>query len=251
MTDYFKLKKRAGTGAKRKRSPAMTATIILMFLLIVLMITLAFFTSVDEVTNVFNAGNVDIVLTESEWKPADAQNIVPGTVLDKNPKITNNDEMDVYVFLKVTVPYDELKIENSTDQKGKAVFTGEVPLYKFVVTDEYGTDSFQDSFDNVQKVGKGWLLLSGYPTIDNVQKTYTYVYAHTQDNGRLLPLMKQHTTQYALFDKIRLMNFNEQQFDPQRDYSVRVEAYGIQTNFLKENNTTTTDPEEVWGIINR
>ena len=34
--------------------------------------------------------------------------------------------------------------------------------------------------------------------------------------------------------------------DPNRNYSIRVEAYGIQSNFLKENNTTTYDPEEVW-----
>ena len=34
--------------------------------------------------------------------------------------------------------------------------------------------------------------------------------------------------------------------DPNRNYSIRVEAYGIQSNFLKENNTTTYDPEDVW-----
>ena len=34
--------------------------------------------------------------------------------------------------------------------------------------------------------------------------------------------------------------------DPNRNYSIRVEAYGIQSNYLKENNTTTYDPEVVW-----
>ena len=89
---------------KRRRSPAMLAAIVLTFLLIVLMITLALFTSVDEVTNVFYAGRVDIVLTESEWVPSKAKYVVPEQEIPKNPKITNNEKTDVYVFLEVTVP---------------------------------------------------------------------------------------------------------------------------------------------------
>ena len=78
--DAEKIKKK-----KKKRSPAMVAAIVLVVLLIVLMLTLAFLTSFDEVTNVFDSGRVDIILTEENWKPEKAHNIVPETVLDKDP----------------------------------------------------------------------------------------------------------------------------------------------------------------------
>ena len=71
---------------KRKRSPLLVALIIIIMLLLVLL-TLAFFTSFDEVTNAFEGGRVDIVLKEENWNPQNAKKIVPGKVLDKDPKI--------------------------------------------------------------------------------------------------------------------------------------------------------------------
>ena len=43
---------------------------------------------------------------------------------------------------------------------------------------------------------------------------------------------------------------NETRFDENRDYSVRVKAYGIQANYLSDNNQTVDDPAQVWGLIN-
>ena len=60
---------------KYKRSPTLTASIILVFLSIVLLITLAMFTSFDEVTNRLEAGKVDIVLIEPHWNPENGDEI--------------------------------------------------------------------------------------------------------------------------------------------------------------------------------
>ena len=245
--------------AKKKRSPALVAGIILLLCTIILMITLAMFASFDEVTNRFGAKSLDIILKETKWDPGTAQNIVPGTVLDKNPRVYNNDETDAYIFLEVTVPYDDdLIVENSTDQKGAVVHNGEVPMYKFVVTDDKGTetadddeDRFDQSFTGTQLVHSDWRLLGGYPTKDTAKKTLTYVYAHVyeENDNKMMALMQGHETRYPLFDKIRLVNFNEKKYDANRDYSVYVKAYGIQTGYLKPNNASTDIPEEVWEIL--
>ena len=291
---------------RRKRSPALVAGLILLFLGIVLLITLAMFASFDEVTNVFEAGKVDIVLTETEWHPEDGDLTVPNTFIDKNPAITNKEEtVNTYVFLKVTIPYDDDKAlvieearQNSKTDSGKVVYTNsngnEVPIYKFVATGEktsYAegerkpdlTGSTLREFYNTtynsleQNVNHGWYLLklgangtSNQPTIDDTKKTLTYIYAYveTNESGDMLdkdrqvvgesgkpalkPLIATGTVEYPLFNKVYLQNFRERDVtqtpfpNPGQDYSIHIEAYGIQADFLKPNNTTTYDPEEVW-----
>ena len=131
---------------QRRRSPGFIAGLVLLFVAIVILLTLAMFTSFDEVTNVFEAGKVDIVLTETEWKPQDGDNTVPNTFIDKNPNIINKEEtVNTYVFLKVTIPYDddpaliiETAHQDNDTQSGRIVYTNtaraKVPLYKFVAT---------------------------------------------------------------------------------------------------------------------
>ncbi|MBQ1660648.1 MAG: hypothetical protein II059_12510, partial [Clostridia bacterium] len=133
---------------KKKRSPGLIAGIILVGLMIVLLVTLAMFMSYDEVTNVFQAGKLDIVLTEPNWKPSKAVNIVPNAVLDKDPYITNN-EVKACVFLKVTVPYATVQIEENKDADNKGSLLShnsnttyeDVPMYKFVVKGSTSTAS--------------------------------------------------------------------------------------------------------------
>ena len=296
---------------KGKRSPALVAGLILLFLLIVIIITLAMFASFDEVTNVFEAGKVDIVLVEDKWDPNDGDKTVPNTIIDKNPAITNKeDTVDTYVFLKVYVPYEddpcfiiEKAEQDESGQGGRILFSQKdanpksapVPIYKFVATGEkyksnvetgqpakkgvtYDGTLFGNGCD-AQKVNQGWKLLNDYPKIDKSLKAYEYVYAHVHEvdgKDELLPLLAGHTTEYPLFNQIYVQNFRERDLyekdeygnyqmsesngtlkkvptgaetlfpDPNRNYSIRVEAYGIQSNFLKENNTTTYDPEDVW-----
>ena len=291
---------------RRKRSPALVAGLILLFLGIVLLITLAMFASFDEVTNVFEAGKVDIVLTETEWHPEDGDLTVPNTFIDKNPAITNKEEtVNTYVFLKVTIPYDDDKAlvieeahQNSETDSGKVVYTNidgnKVPIYKFVATGEktsYAegeqkpdlTEPTLKRFYNTaynsleQNVNPGWYLLklgangtSNQPTIDDTKKTLTYIYAYVETNKSddmldessnvvtedskpaLKPLIATGTVEYPLFNKVYLQNFRERDVtqtpfpNPGQDYSIHIEAYGIQADFLKPNNTTTYDPEEVW-----
>lgn len=253
----------------KKRSPTLAAAIILGVLLVVFMVTLAFFTSFDEVTNVFGGGKLDIILTEPNWKPNEAKNIVPDKVLDKDPYITNNDNTAAYVFLEVTMPCAQIEVEeNSGANKGSTIAgTGStgvnVPLYKFGKLNDNGTpdDKTDDTYDfdthyttTTQSVNPGWVLVSGTgitenPVIDETNHVIKYVYAHvrTDDTSKLCPLDKGVRTQYPLFNKIQLVNFDETNTTV-TNYSVHVKAYGIQANFLSADNTN--DPATVWNILN-
>lgn len=247
------------TAKKRQRSPALTAGIVLLFIGIIAMLSLAMFASYDNVTNVFNAITLDIVLIEPDWNPDDGQNVVPNEEIPKNPKIVNNDAADAYVFLRVTVPYDDMTIDDNNSEKGKKVFEGELPYYKFVITDENNEKLYSTSFDNVQLYNKGWLPITGYPKVDTTNKTYTYLYAHVGDDDKLIPLISGATTATALFDEIYVMNFREIDADPEhgitefpnynRDVSIKVEAFGIQTGYLPVEAGKEDDPDAIWAVF--
>lgn len=288
---------------KKKRSPGLIAGIILVGLMIVLLVTLAMFMSYDEVTNVFQAGKLDIVLTEPNWKPSKAVNIVPNAVLDKDPYITNN-EVKACVFLKVTVPYATVQIENNSDSNSKGSLLShdnnttyaDVPMYKFVVKDSTSTytasstnaavtdDSVNDDSTKTyiynnnytsteQFINKGWLLI-GTPINNESAKTYTYLYAYvfTDSSGEptneMAPLIQGATTQNPLFDKIILVNFRDNrkendkgeaseavrvtgvdEMPGNRNYSILVQAYGIQADYLGSNGTNITAPTDVWNVL--
>lgn len=278
---------------KYKRSPALNASIILVFLSIVLLITLAMFVSFDEVTNRFEAGKVDIVLEEPHWDPKDGDETVPNTFIDKDPTITNKeDTVNTYVFLEVIVPYEdnvgaiiEKAYQDDSTDAGKIdhmIAKGEkVPYYKFVPTGNKIDDDLNnvtallgynntELYNETQKINDtSWKLLDGYP-IDNAEsspgnKTWTYVYAYVQENNhnKLEQLLPNTTVKTPLFNKIYLLNFRERAKvenetheitvtpfpDPTKDYSIKINAYGIQANFLKPNNLTTDIPEEVWAML--
>lgn len=266
------------TKKKRKRSPAQVAGLLLLGVTIVLMITLAMFTSFDEVTNVFTAKPLDIVLTETKWKPQEAKNVVPEQELDKNPSIYNNEETDAFVFLEVTVPYlpkDAVIEKNSPDnQKGKPFadynnnIDNIVPLYKFgiqtagrgteeTIDDVYEYDTTYVISDSAhaydQKINSGWALVET-PTVNTTSKTITYVYAHVYSTGdkagKLYPLMHGYPTEYPLFDRIRVVNFRENaSIDDTKNYNISIKAYGIQTGYLGPNNTSIDDPAQVWAVV--
>lgn len=273
---------------KRRRSPAVLAGMVLIFLMIVLIVSLAMFTGFDEVTNRFEPGNINITLLEPEWDPTEGIKVTPNKDLPKDPYIRNDEEIATYVFMKVTIPYDRMTVEKNdfvggthgnaaSDNAGTLDFTAEMPYYKFVVKqDETAQGSairfiYDETRDSSQLVySSRWKLIDGpgaYDRINSVQnvdtqkKTYTYLYAYmdSETGSKMYPLMPGEQT-HQLFDKIHVVNFREvlDNEDPtpdeafpkyNRDYSVVIEAYGIQANFLAQNNQTTYDPYEVWEIL--
>lgn len=88
--------------------------------------TLAYFTDTKNATNTFTVGNVQIELTEPEWK-GKVENVYPGQVLDKNPIVENTGANPCYVRVKVDglgVLGEGLEITYRTNSVDNALGTG-------------------------------------------------------------------------------------------------------------------------------
>lgn len=82
-------------------------------LLLVLLVggAIAYFTDTDNETNTFTIGNVKIDLEEEHWNSTNAQGILPGATVAKDPKITNTGTAQAFMFMKITEPcYDGQKV---------------------------------------------------------------------------------------------------------------------------------------------
>lgn len=210
--------------------------------------TMAFFTSTDSVTNRFAGSRVDITLTETKWDPETAQGVIPGDELDKNPQIINNEDIDTYVFMRVTVPCDTQMIDNDNGTPLGGLGS-DVPLYKFMTGDGNDPESFtyNDSFSAAQSVHSHWSLVNGdrgFTHYDSEGKKYIYVYAYTSGN-ELAPVRKGEATE-PLFDKLHLWNFSESGYNENTDHSVRVEALGIQADIAGH---PADDISGIWAIL--
>ena len=67
--------------------------------------TLAYFTDTEDATNTFTVGNVDITLTEPNWKESgsqDAPEVYPTEPLAKDPTVTNDGANPCFVRISVT-----------------------------------------------------------------------------------------------------------------------------------------------------
>lgn len=80
--------------------------------------TLAYLTDKTEtLTNTFTIGKVSIDLEEPDWVPDKAENLVPGTVIPKNPTVTNTGKNAGWVAVTV----DGMN-GNTADETGMADF---------------------------------------------------------------------------------------------------------------------------------
>lgn len=209
---------------------------------------MAYFTSVDNVTNRFIAGKLDITLTESNWKPENAVNVVPGDVIEKNPTITSNEDAECYLFMRVTVPCDSPEIEYDSGEKGALRPTDKsaLPMYKFIVT-ENDTDSYDDTTTWNQNVHDCYTLVNA-PVRKGNRLIYTYAYV--DENTKLISVKKGETTEKPLFDKIKIWNFNEKYLPDEEytspSYDVTVEAFAIQSEYL---SADAENIQEVWNKV--
>ena len=97
-----------------KKKKNIIAAIILLLVLIIGG-AIAYFTDTDEATNTFTIGDVEIEVVETLWDnlpdtdtdgiPNDAEDMMPGETVTKDPKIHNKSTTNsAYVFMKVVSP---------------------------------------------------------------------------------------------------------------------------------------------------
>ena len=216
--------------------------------LVIIGSVMAYFTSTDQTTNKFEGSRFDIFLTETKWDAEKGKSVVPGDELEKNPQVTNKERTDGYIFLRVTVPCDTQMVDNDDGTK-KGVISGDspIPMYKFMVDNGDGTYAVNQEFSAAQAVNSHWQLVAEngglYTAYKQDEKQLVYVYAYAQ-NDALTPLHRNEITE-PVFDKLQLWNFNEQ-FDPDQNHAVRVEALGIQTDLPGHD---ASDIAGIWQLL--
>ena len=128
----------------------------------------AYFTGTDEATNVWTVGEVDIELNEDAYDAAGDEsrtNIAPNSEYAKDPVIKNTGVNDAFVFLKVSIPQDNLIAANQdgTRQEKKV----------------------QELFD--YQWNSDWTLVETKTNTDidgnSTDKFNTYVLAYTGENS--------------------------------------------------------------------
>ena len=182
----------------------------------------AFFTDSNDVTNIFKPGGVSSKLTETEYdKLGEEQrtNIAPNKTMIKDPVVTNIDTLDMYTFLKVTVPTKEVSTFDAVT--GKKVEAKKQPLFTWEVND-------------------GWTLVK---TVNNAETTDFYYAYGTKDTMKALKPQEK-TTSLFKNNHIKFINLIEGQGIENTQLDVIVKDLSIQTTDLGK-----TVPSDILEII--
>lgn len=188
----------------------------------------AYFTSSDKATNVWTVGEIDIDLQEPSWDTDNPPTkIRPNQVFLKDPQVRNIGENDAYVFLRVKVPMANVATANTST--GERITAVNQELFSF-------------------STNPGWIQV-GNSTVENIDGTdymvYIYAYGNQQTCTALIAGSK---TVPPLFNEVKFINAIEGQGLERAVITMPIEAYGIQTTDLTDNDLKT--PVAVWNILN-
>lgn len=215
----------------------------------------------ENETNIYSLiGNISINLTEGSFDPETTYPVVPGSVVEKAPKIANDGNRDEFVLMTVTVPKAQVTLlDESGSNKGnpKTGLDSIQQLFRLVAeqTDpntvlQVPTISGRDidftyhSGSDTGEGADGWVLL----TSDTTGSDYDlYVFGY---NKKMLPADETVT----LFDKVQLKSFIDG--EKKDGVTIGVKGYGIQGNYLRGTNVDFTkahysaaDLNEIYSIV--
>lgn len=195
----------------------------------------AYFTDTDEKVNHFTVGKIEIELEEPEWEkkpdedkdgvPDEAENLVPGKRLTKNPMVKNTGINDAFVFMTVEIPCREVITVNQDGTRNPSAMTDLYSYQRDSSWKELGSREIMD------KAGK--------------QTGRKYLYAYAQENGTCR-IVKQKETTAPLFESVLFANVMEGQGLEEEVFDLDICAYAIQTTDL---NGGTKDADQIWQII--
>lgn len=200
------------TNSKSNRKKLVAVALLLCLVLLIGGISAYFTDKTETLSNTYTIGNIEIDLTEPGWVAANAQGIMPGDVLVKDPTVQNTGSSDAYVFVKVSIP------------TGTVDGTADTELFTLV------------NSNNQDGVNAGWVQVSR--TAETGKVTYVYAYASATELTTVAP-----NGTATLFNKVRFVNPRNAATTTLTNGSIDVTAYAIQTN----NIPATTAPATVFA----
>ena len=221
-----------------KKGTVLTAAASLSATLILLIgSTTAYFTDIEVKDNIITIGKIDLQLDEGNFPP-DTVAIVPGSKVDKAPKLKNTGNRDEFVFLKIAVPKKQVTLLNSS---GTPIdnLSGSQQIFRIIANESLpmetiSTQAGKDidfSYHGINNSGTsgsvlgGWVLLKRTET-ENEYDEYVFGY-----NRKLSPNGETST----LFDAVQLKSFIDG--ETSRTVAVNVYGFGIQADNLKTSGT--------------
>lgn len=239
-------------------------------------ITASYFTEVETAKNIITIGKISTVLHEQGFDPNKTYDIVPGSKQAKAPWLENDGNKDEFVFIKITVPkeqvtllYEEDVADETTHKKGtpKEGLDGNQQLFRLTATNtDYSGDTpapekqdpnytttvpskeKQDidfSYHAVTGTNAGWILLE---TTCDCSATVTTEVGGTEETKNVYwdeyifgynKKMAPKDKTIPLFDEVQLKSFIDGKVSG--NVSIGVYGYGIQAKNLKD---TTVDFEK-------
>lgn len=233
----------------KNRKLFITAAVASAVLLLIVGITTAYLIDTDTKDNVITIGQVSIELDEGQFDPSETYEAVPGTRIEKAPKLENNGNKDEYVFMRITVPKAQVTLLNEADdplddtvKKGmpKTGLSGAQQLFRFIadtpaapaadnvagIAAAAGRDidfSYHSDKDSGSNTVEGWMLLDTY-TVTSNSAYDEYVFGY---NKKMLP----NDVTKTLFDDVQLKSFIDS--EARDGFDIGVYCYGIQADYLK------------------
>lgn len=244
---------------KKRRILIIAAAAACAVTLVVVGVIRAYFTEVEVKENKITIGNISINLTEGDFDPDTTYPVVPGSVVNKAPKIANDGNRDEFVFMTVTVPKAQVTLlyesgtnkgnpktnlaENTPQQLFRLVAEPTDPNTALQVPSVSGRD-IDFSYHSGSNTVDGWVLLAS----DTTGSDYDlYVFGY---NKKMLPADETVT----LFDKVQLKSFIDG--EKKDGVTIGVKGYGIQADYLRGTNVDFTkahysaaDLNEIYSIV--
>lgn len=198
--------------------------------------TISYFVVKKTARNVFRVGLVELTITEENY-PEDENDrrTVPQSIVPKDPRIVNTGSVDAYAFLEVTVPYEEVQMiieegENINLPDPRGITDSE--LFDLISDDPGALSAVSAEGFTATDTGRftyshEWVFLES--SEDSENKTHTYLFGYsslltTEDGGK---------TTSSIFDKVRLRNILEGSIPDNEIRTIRLSAFGIQSEELK------------------
>ena len=219
---------------KKRRILFIAAAAACAAVLLFIGITTAYFTEVEVKDNEITIGKVAITLDEGAFDPETTYPVVPGSVVQKAPKLTNSGNRDEFVFMKISVPKAAVTLLNE-DGSGKGTPRDDlanVPqqLFKLAASAAPGTAQPVPAVEGrdiafTYHAGStstdGWVLLESKTSGADAD---VYVFGYNKN-------MKPGDETVTLFDTVQLKSFIDK--EKTGGTSIGVTCYGIQKEYLK------------------
>lgn len=184
----------------------------------------AYFTSTDHATNYWTVGDIEIELLEAEYDKVPAEertNITPNKAFIKDPVIWNTGTNDAFVFLRFSVPKQDVQI---ADQTGSVQDSHVQELFDYTIND-------------------GWTKVS-----EDTSATDKNIYVYSYGTETDCKALKAEASTPSLFqdNEITFINVLEGQGLEGTTLEIPVESFGIQTDL---GELDSTSPSAVWQIL--